>query len=45
MRTITQYQGLMESAHQMVSGLPLWYEDEEIQPTTETSIILCEKEI
>jgi hypothetical protein len=45
MRTITEYQGLMESAHQMVSDLPLWNDDEEIQPTTETSMILHEKEI
>lgn len=44
-RTITEYLGLMESAHQMVSGLLLWNGDEEIQPTTEISTILCDKEI
>jgi hypothetical protein len=35
----------MEPAHQMVSGLPLWNEDDEIQPTTETPTILHGKEI
>jgi hypothetical protein len=39
MRTITEHQGLMASAHQMVSCLSLVNEDDEIQPTTETSTI------